>query len=455
MIKKGKLLFSLGICSLALSPTFLISSKLDFDSEEDKDEKFVIFDYIKLTGKQKSFVIHQNEIVDGVYSKSRIYWFNEKGYSIFDYKNKKVCEVNPDVVYNPTFLNKTLRYDSLGQLDINYQTRDKHMPGDHKRNDKYFRDKMEKEWSSYYYSFTYQHFLNIKNAKQEEFEKYKINNMKNGLIYSQYEVPYSWWFKTSSDINYGWNSPENSFNKNESNEYHFYKKFPPYYKTEYYLQKSKGGICGYVAMTMLMLYNEYFKGSYYFNDYEKTFIEVNKNNISFDELKVKSSIEQCVTPALDSNFLKYLYQKTWFADGLNSFWNFKYISDSMLYNKWKDSKLNYSYWGGDWNTGQPWNTIVKYKTPTVLGGDYVTIKKNAGHAIVAYGAYDDGRFLCNYGWSDKYTQVIVRKPYGLDKINIAINHKWNNELYKYFNLNGTLYSGIEVDNLLKEKGYIK
>ena len=38
------------------------------------------------------------------------------------------------------------------------------------------------------------------------------------------------------------------------------------------MQKSNGGICGYVAVTMLLLYNEYFKGAGYFDEYEKEFI---------------------------------------------------------------------------------------------------------------------------------------------------------------------------------------
>ena len=45
----------------ALSTT-LISAKIDFESEDDKDEKYVLYDYIKLTGKQDAVITHKNFI---------------------------------------------------------------------------------------------------------------------------------------------------------------------------------------------------------------------------------------------------------------------------------------------------------------------------------------------------------------------------------------------------------
>ena len=102
--------------------------------------------------------------------------------------------------------------------------------------------------------------------------------------------------------------------------------------------------------------------------------------------------------------------------------------------------------------------MYEYNIPTTLAGLYseYTSEKEGGHVVVAYGAYKDGRFLCNFGWNDKYSQVIVKRSSGYDwDSNFVINHKWGQNLNKYFKYNDKLYDGNEINNILKEKDYIK
>lgn len=122
----------------------------------------------------------------------------------------------------------------------------------------------------------------------------------------------------------------------------------------------------------------------------------------------------------------------------------------MLYYKWKDNKLNYSYEGKYFDIK---DTIIKSKKPIAIGGSYGARSKG-GHVVVAYGVYDDGRYLCNFGWSSQYTQVIIKEDIDSFRDNIAINHKLDTTLKKYFNYEGKYYTGIELDNIMRKKGYI-
>ncbi len=51
-MKKFKLWYLASPLVLSALSTTLISAKTDFENEEDKNEKYVLYDYIKLTGKQ-------------------------------------------------------------------------------------------------------------------------------------------------------------------------------------------------------------------------------------------------------------------------------------------------------------------------------------------------------------------------------------------------------------------
>jgi hypothetical protein len=59
--------------SFALIPTLLLSAKNDFENEEDKQQKYVVCDYIKLTGKTNTEVAYKNNISGGIINKGKVY----------------------------------------------------------------------------------------------------------------------------------------------------------------------------------------------------------------------------------------------------------------------------------------------------------------------------------------------------------------------------------------------
>jgi hypothetical protein len=72
-VKKFKLWYLASPLVLSALSTTLISAKIDFESEDDKDEKYVLYDYIKLTGKQDAVITHKNFISGGIVSKGKMY----------------------------------------------------------------------------------------------------------------------------------------------------------------------------------------------------------------------------------------------------------------------------------------------------------------------------------------------------------------------------------------------
>ncbi|MGX9339888.1 putative cysteine peptidase [Mycoplasma sp. 527] len=462
-MKRMKLLLPI----LTIMPLFVISAKISndqFQSDEEKQRFYVLHDYIKLTGRQNTKIVREFDVVSNRipnFLTGKMYWFNDKGYSVISNKTKKIYEVNPDLKFDNFYLREARQLEYLGNGGFNetiiIEPKEKILPHERERDPNNLI-------SSEYIHFKKSNYIEVKNAKTEkEFKKYKINKEKNGLIYADHEVANSWWFKVADYNNYGLNSEENSFIPNDNDEFQYYKKFPSYYtKSEQYLKKSNGGICGYVAINMLILYNELFESSGYYNSWErKTFLRIPNGSFnSYNDLK--TNLNYALIPQLDSNFLKYLYQKTWFGGGVNYWWQAKYIAESILNNKWYNSKINYSYWG-DYIFGQPWSTIVDYKRPTALAGFYTGVSQDdgdkklwkSGHVIVAYGAYEDGRFLCNYGWDKNYSQMIISKNHVAGDYNFVINNKKRDKLEKMFNYNGVKYDGNEMNFLLKEKGYIK
>ena len=217
-MKKFKLWYLASPLVLSALSTTLISAKIDFESEDDKDEKYVLYDYIKLTGKQDAVITHKNFISGGIVSKGKMYWFNnDKGYSILDTEIKRIVEVNPNKSWEQKYANKILKYNQIGKIEIiKSSTRDKTISGDRKRTDWEKIKDIEK-----YKNFKYSDYLNVKNAIKDNFGKYQINQMKNGLVYADKEVPYSWWFKSSDFKNFGLNSRNNSYNEDDDEKVSF------------------------------------------------------------------------------------------------------------------------------------------------------------------------------------------------------------------------------------------
>ncbi len=457
---------------LTTLPLIAMSAKLDnndFKSEEEKQKLFVLYDFIKLTGRQNAEIIKTYDVVSTIpeIKTGKMFWFKNKGYSIISDINNKIYEVNPDMELEDfDFLEAfKIKYLSHGRfLGVpRFENRDKPWPGERKRD----KNKIKIIKSKQYDDFKLSDYNAVKSAKtNDEYKKYDIHKEKNGLIYSDFDVPNAWWFKCADYNSFGINSDLNSFNVDDLPQYHYYKEFPSYYnKTETYMKKSNGGICGYVAVNMLILYNEFFCGSGYYSEWEKEkFLKLKNSNFNQTSvLNLKENINLNIMPNLNSNFLKYLYQKTWFGNGVNHWWHTKYISESILRDKWWNSKINYDYLGSS-GPKLTWDLITNSKKPTLFSGKYTGVSKNeeenkfwsGGHAIVGYGSYKDGRILCNYGWGKNHSQMIITN-YDYEFKNsyvFSISHKWAGESEKLFNLNGEKYTGVEMTNKLRKEGYI-
>lgn len=466
MLKKRILFLGLMLLPLStLSVNLQAKNKQEtcVDDEEKFKEKvknYALWDFIKLTGRQNAEVAKISEIQGGWIKRGYIVWYKNSGYSILDKDYLNILEVNPFYDTRNETLNNyesnSYIYSEPGQIREN-MFYDKTLPGDHKHEP---HDPFKK--------FKYSDLEKVKNAKKEEFSKLGIREIKNGFAYADYEVDHSWWFKTVSEKTYGKNSNINSSYEYLNENTKYYEKYPSYY-WKYYKKWTKKGICGYIGVISLLQYMELFKSSGYFSNWEiNEFWETNNytSNKFYDNFKLSDKYfindfyEKNVLPKVTNDFVKYLYQKTWFYDGTNKWWHLKYISDSLIYSKWKASQINYSYWGDYTIFGKPYSTIKNYKTPTLLAGFYghknvENEDEKIGHVITAYGVYEDGRFLANYGWNDQFTQVITSSQLLNHGMNFSINNKSSNALKKMFNWNGQKIDGVEMTNKLKELGIIK
>lgn len=420
----------------------------EYNDEKQKIKDYCLWDFIKLTGRQDAKIASFTKLENTAIGNGYLVGYDKGGYSVFSTNGKKIYMVNPYETSYSYSLVKTM-LNNFYKPKNNIVPLDKPAPGDHKR---------LHDWD--YSEFSKQKLINAQNAKPNEFKKLNIHPSKNGFIYADYEVKHSWWFKSISSNNYGINSAEYTYHKGDEYYNNFWKKYPSYYtKSGFYKKTADGGICGYVAMNMLIQYNEFFKGNGYISDEEYDmfyhFKKEYRNNISDYTHK---TISNYIVPDLDPYFMNYLYQKTWFGDGVGRIWEYKYIGESILRDKWKRSEINYRYWTSSWvyakHTINEW--IRYYSTPLVTGGDYgyldSTTKEYGGHVIAAYGCYNDGRFLANFGWNKNYSQVILQPV--LSDQNVAIAHWTGKKVKKAFNWQNNLYDGKEMTDILKQNDLI-
>lgn len=438
------------ICTLPISLCSLQAN--DYKDEKEKIKDYCLFDYIKLTGRQDAQIegdlipLKNSAIKQGYAIK-----YTTGGYSIFSNKYKLIYMVNPfGYFYMPSTVNFLNNFYGRNNDDVT--TFDKPVPGDHKRPPKVINP-------NDYVDFRKINLKNVKNATKQEYKKYNINPIKNNFMYADYEVKHSWWFKSSTEYNYGDNVPEGSYIDNDLEQNNYWRKYPSYYTKTGYYRKTAIGICGYIAMNMLIQYNEFFNGSGYYSDFEyDKFLQFEKNFSNITANNAYYDLYHYTLPTLRSDFTNYLYQKTWFGGGVGRIWEYKYIADSLILNKWKLGNINYKYWSPVFQTWDHSASYIRdYGVPTAIGGNYAYINKNTndygGHVIVAYGAYKhDHRFLANFGWTKTYSQVVLYPSNWNDVI--AIKHIKGQPLKKVFNWENELYSGPMMTEILREKGII-
>lgn len=196
-----------------------------------------------------------------------------------------------------------------------------------------------------------------------------MGNSNTYIAKADYEISYSWFFKHN----------KNKFGYTD-------------------IRKDDGsiiGVCGYIALSMLFQYNEFFVSSGYFTKYEMDNYIRMHNVFNIDQ---KEEAIPTVSPNFVKNFYNsYSYDGVHEAPMRNIFW--KWLKN-------KPSKYNnVDLWLKSGFFKTPWNNIEYHNKPTLLGGTYnLGGRKNIQHVTIAYGVYNNGDFLAHAGWNNN-TQI--------------------------------------------------
>ncbi|MDP4042888.1 hypothetical protein [Mycoplasmopsis arginini] len=87
---------------LSILPLVTMSAKIsdnEFKNEEEKQRAYAIYDYIKLTGRQDAQIIKTFKLKSKIPAipTGKMFWFNDKGYSVISDYDNYIYEVNPDI----------------------------------------------------------------------------------------------------------------------------------------------------------------------------------------------------------------------------------------------------------------------------------------------------------------------------------------------------------------------
>ncbi|MGX9357916.1 putative cysteine peptidase [Mycoplasma sp. 773] len=225
---------------------------------KEKLSSYCLYDFIKLTGRKDAKVkfVSRNYLDPETNKYSYIVGYEKGGFSIFEQEKEKIIEVNPNWnisnLSSEIMSNDNLVYyrETIGDISIlNKNDRDKLMIGDHRRpkkktnnesiNEDWKNKKDSKKSKVNFNNFKYLNLLELQNAKKSEYSNLGIRDELNGFLYADNEINHSWIFKTE---------PRKTFGEND---------------TFNYIYEEWGGICAYITVNQMMLYNHYFLGSNY------------------------------------------------------------------------------------------------------------------------------------------------------------------------------------------------
>ncbi|MBD3899173.1 hypothetical protein IEN87_03050 [Mycoplasma hominis] len=282
-------------------------------------------------------------------------------------------------------------------------------------------------------------------------EAHKINTNVE-MIHAEKEVPYSWWFKLAinnknfgyqdySTINARWEKEkEEAKLRGDEGEAKFIQDKIDKYKCS----DTEQGLCHYVALGMLLLYAEFFQNYGVFSD-----DQVKKYFVDYQDSSDYSTFKKYgypYSPAISDEFVTDLWTKHgWGAIVTTSSYlknvAYDFLKKPDLPNFWPVYVYRRS---AGWI--KPWKWI-RDGYPCLIFGTYMPDpmgRGKVGHAIVAYGMYDNGnKLLCHYGWGG-YSQVIVSSS--LSGQLFLLGMKPNGKVYKtrkHFIKNGIKYSGTD------------
>ncbi|AKB10948.1 putative cysteine peptidase [Mycoplasmopsis synoviae] len=257
-----------------------------------------------------------------------------------------------------------------------------------------------------------------------------INYDYNGVFKVSTTVPYSWWF-ASRDNKEKSGYVDLSFDITHSGE---------------------KGLCEYVALSQLMLYNEIFiksgifsKEKFDFYTKDSGYDKILENSSPVFRYHLYNKPESSLAMTLFNNAGKKLNLKTGqlYETAIK-----KFINNNDEINKWN---FNHKY-GGYKKTWE----YVKKGVPTILG-----VAPTGGfwpnHAYIMYG-YDDktDMFLGSMAWGQKRTNSVLYSYYtsawGSYYFNIELKNKKDlgkvNSVFKFYD---TYFTGKTIDNFIKSR----
>ncbi|WP_369086006.1 putative cysteine peptidase [Metamycoplasma spumans] len=491
-MKRKFLNISLGAIAL-ITPVTMVSLRIPYESTEediiriekqyrDKLSSYCLYDFIKLTGRVDTKIkfVSRNYLNPETNKYLYIVGYEKSGFSVFDQEKEKIIEVIPNWnisdLSSEIMSNDDLVYYRESNVEIsiiNKNDRDKLMIGDHRRPKKKTDDKnINDDWKNNkdnsrkkvdFSNFNYNDLLELQNAKKSEYSKFGIREELNGFLYADNEIDHSWIFKTK---------PTDTFGKNDS------------YK---YISKDSDGICGYIVVNQMMLYNEYFinsgymnmaKSNKYINKEEKYHVDITKpdpeewspRHRKSPSIKLKENMERYsaetkkhylynnyFSPKINDIYMEDILNKHFYEEG-TVYEERKIILDDFVKDNGGTTNYNFAKLKITKNSinefikNQKKPIFLKSKTKDFENGKYYN--RDGNHIYVAYGSYNDGRVLINYNWLDEHTQVIldIDHIYGAEYLEDTNSNK---NLKKYF-WNGVEHvTGPEMTNYLKLWGFIK
>lgn len=364
---------------------FKIEPNIDYFHNFSKDEKIFLLEKFVNNNINHKIKVKDISIVEDV-NKSKFFLVNFKpiGYAIVKYETLEFFEINYNDNIKITNLKDNI-YIPLKGFDnkTNYNLMNK---------------------PNYGYNLSLNRSIE-KFLPDNDFVNKYTETISNLNYKADIEVPYSWYFRYNFD------------------------KFAYYDKDRKEINHNGNGVCEYIALLMLLVYNECFVSSGYFNndDIKKYFTISNGQ-----------SIDNYI-PKINYKLLKNIFELNDEATNIDAGLVSRALS-RFEENRYQDYYTKYAYFF----TADPYS-IIKKGIPTMLS---FYLGKKEGHNVVAYG-YDlkKSMYLCHYGFQgSQYTQVLInRKPFNfIYDWSIRDNKDVKNPVRKLFNYKGKLVTGKEI-----------
>ncbi|MGP1414198.1 MAG: putative cysteine peptidase [Bacillales bacterium] len=285
------------------------------------------------------------------------------------------------------------------------------------------------KYKNKYYKFDYSKSIDnkIELIKKNNFKNYtkRYNrnnnpapNDENPEIIMDFKIKNSWFFENFKS-NFGY--ADVSYLSNP--KYNLPKEIQDWAK-----QHSNVGLCEYIALSLLLQYNEMFVSQGYFNDDEiNKYFEFNNSPSLITSIPKVS--ERLVIDLFLKNNKAYNINCTQVVNATHAFL--------------KNKNIKYSV-AGKYSVFASPADVIKNNRPVMLS--FITdLIKMEGHNVVAYGyRHKNDTYLCHYGWENddyKNCKKIYSRNLGFLYDFHIYDHNENVKPRKMFMVNGELVHG--------------